>query len=96
MQYSKHSILRYINKPPKIIFWDVDEAIAFILPFGVLCLVNQLFLGCVFGALCYVCLKHIKNRVGICAFSHFVYWYAPTPKGKYKVYIPSYIREYIG
>jgi len=94
--YSSHSILKHINKPSKIIFWDMDEALSFLVPFSLLCVTGKILWGFVVGSLVFWLLKAIKQRVGISSVSHAAYWYLPTPQSRFKIHISSYKREYIG
>lgn len=86
----------YINKPPKIIFWDLDEAMSFLLPLMIFGLLGKFVLGTFLGFSMFYGLKLIKTRVGISTLAHSLYWYFPTPRSRFRIYIPSYKREYIG
>ena len=96
MRYSNNSILKHINKPSKIIFWDLDEALSFLVPFGLLCVTGKVFLGALLGLVVFFTLRFIKQHVGISSISHAAYWYLPTSRGRFRIHIPSYKREYIG
>lgn len=95
MGYSKNSILRYVNNPPKVIFWEVGEALTFILPFAVAALLRKVLLGLIIGVIFFQIYKYIKSRVSS-PIAHALYWYLPTMRGRYKIYVPSFIREFIG
>jgi type IV conjugative transfer system protein TraL len=94
--YSSNSILKHINKPSKIIFWDLDEALSFLVPFGLLCVTGQVLLGTALGFFVFCFLRFIKQQFGIASISHAAYWYLPTAHSRFKVPISSYKREYIG
>ena len=93
---SPHTILKYINKPSKVLLWDLDEALSFLLPFGGLCMMGKFFLGTVLGFCVFQFVKFSKGRGQGISLSHLTYWYLPTPVGRLKVKIESYKREYIG
>lgn len=96
MQYNNHRILQHMNKPPKILFWDLGEALSFFLPCAILLCMDAFFLGVGVGlSLCFL-LRWLKRSVGVSAFVHIAYWYMPTSRRRMRVYIPSYKREYIG
>ena len=95
MSYSKNSILRYINNSPKVLFWDIGEALTFLLPFTVFALLRKTLAGFIIGVMFYQIYKFIRLQVSS-PIAHAIYWYLPTPKGKYRIYIPSFIREFIG
>lgn len=91
---NSHSILKYINRPSKVLLWDLDEALSFLLPFGGLCLEGKFFLGVIVGFCVFQFVKLSKGR-GV-TLVHLTYWYLPTPVGRLKFKIASYKREYIG
>jgi type IV conjugative transfer system protein TraL len=95
MSYTKNSMLRYINKPPKVLFWNIDEAMSFFLPFVLCALLQKTLWGLVLGIIFFQVFKFIKQQTSS-LIAHAFYWYLPTPKGRFRINIPSYIREYIG
>ena len=86
----------YINKPQKVIFWDVDEAVCFLLPLGACSLLGHFVLGVIAGIAVFYALKYLKSKVGISHLAHSLYWILPTARGRQRIYIPSYKREFIG
>ncbi len=95
-RYDSNSFLKYINKPSKIILWDMDEGLSFLIPFALLCAAGKAAIGIVFGLIFFNIVRMLKLRVGISSLSHAIYWYFPTSSNKFVISIPSYKREYIG
>jgi conjugal transfer pilus assembly protein TraL len=84
-------ISRYIDAPPTVLFWEIDEVIVFAscVLFGLL--VDHLFFALILGAVVVKLLMTLKKSRAEGFFMHFLYWHGIM---KLKGYPPSYIREF--
>lgn len=93
---SKNLILDCANKPNKILFLQGDEIMGLFFPLLLFAVMKHFTLGVIVGVgLCCMC-KWLKKKFGASALTRVVYWYFPTPRKRFRIYIPSHIREYIG
>lgn len=94
----QHYIFKSLDNPMRILFWNVDEFLMFVIPF---------FLGIIFGnviisiliiGLVIYLYKKFKKKYRKFYFSHVMYWNLPTQKmkkmGIYKSLPFSHKREY--
>jgi conjugal transfer pilus assembly protein TraL len=97
MNNDHYYIPKYLDEPPRWLFWTMDEAIVLIAPLLLgLIVFNRLILGFVLGVILMVILKKLKGSRGPhFLLSHF-YWYFPFNDKYLKATPPSYIREYLG
>jgi len=96
MEDSRNVILNCANAPNKLLFLEGDEAVSFFVPLLFFIPMKCFFLGAVVGGFCCFFLKWLKRHFGASALVRIMYWYLPTSRGRFRVYIPSYKREYIG
>ena len=89
-------ILRSLDAPSRFAFWTSDEAAVLFLPtfFGLFIQMGKI--GMMISVILYFLLKITKENLGAGSVRHAIYWYFPTYKKSLKVYVPSYIREFIG
>ena len=102
MDTENYMIPRRLDDPPMFLLWEMDEAIAFVMPvLGALALSSSLlmvFVGALLGFLAMQAVARIKANGGKQLFFQSLYWYLPpdTVTKKMKRIPPSAIREYIG
>lgn len=94
MEYSKHAILQHINNPMKILFWEVDEAMSFFIPFVLLCLNSNTGIGFIIGAMAFFIFRKIKGNFSS-TMSQVMYWYLPSVKKNYQCHVKSYVMEWL-
>lgn len=85
-------IARYIDDPPQIFFWEIDEFVVFGACFSLGIMSNaptvMIILGCVLAYL----LQRVKAGRSDGFFLHVLYWHVGMPL---KGCPPSYIRSYV-
>ena len=93
MDLDKHSILQHVNNPAKILFWELDEGLSFLLPFGLLCMTGSPVVGVLVALVTFNVFKWAKVRLegGI---AQLKYWYLPSLKKDYSCYVKSYVVEW--
>lgn len=94
-QYDSNKILHHLDDPNRILIFTIDEAIILFGGFlsGVF-FTNLLLIGISVGS-CFL-IRMFKKRIGVGAYRAFSYWYLPYSKKAYKIFPPSYIREWLG
>lgn len=88
-------LLNRLDQPLRFLGVHKDEAVALILP-----LLGGLFLGWVLCGFCcgiglLSSLRMLKAKNEGASLIHALYWHLPTPRNLLKIYVPSYIREYV-
>jgi conjugal transfer pilus assembly protein TraL len=97
VQKENYIIPRHLDDPPMFFMWDMDEALAFLVPFMFLLLYGMVFVGVVSGLLAMRFFGKIKAMGGKQLAKHILYWYTPAEAWfRLKRTPPSYIREFIG
>lgn len=86
------TICRYIDDPPSVFFWEIDEVMVFGVCFIVGILSNSLLIFFMIGAGCATILQRMKKSQSDGFFMHFLYWHGIL---KLKGCLPSYIRDFI-
>ncbi len=95
MDRDQHYLLNHLDKPTRFLFLTVDEFLAIAVPLFSGIVVGwgtSGFLGSLAG---YSALRILKRRFKGGTIRQAMYWYLPTSRKQMKVYIPSYVREYI-
>ncbi len=88
------AIPRHLDDPPRFLFWDLDEALLFMLALIVGMLMQAFFIGCAVGAVLVVLYGKAKSGRHRAFALHLMYWHLPVGLG-FKRTPPSYIREYL-
>ena len=95
MDHDQHYLLNYLDQPSRFLFFTMDEFIALASPLLTGMILGWMITGFI-GSLCgYGILKFLKSKFKGGTLRHAMYWYLPTSRKQMKVYIPSYVREYI-
>ncbi len=93
MADNSYHVLKTLDNPPRILFWDVYEFLAIAVPFvvgmGVASIAIMLS-----GIPLKILYKKFKKKSPYISFSQRVYWYLPKNK-KLKNIPPSHQREFI-
>ena len=96
MDREHHYLLNYLDQPFRFLFLTVDEALILLVPI----LVGFINMWALTGLLCsvggFLSLRLLKNRFGQGNFRCALYWHFPTSPRQMKLFIPSYLREFIG
>jgi conjugal transfer pilus assembly protein TraL len=85
-------IARYIDDPPEIFFWQVDEFIVFGSCFALGIMANTLAIMTTLGVVMAWLLSRVKAGRSDGFFMHVLYWHAGVPL---KECPPSHIRSFI-
>lgn len=88
------AIPRHLDDPPRFLFWDLDEAILFMLALILGILVDLLFVGAAAGVVLIVAYGRAKSGRHRAFALHLLYWHLPITLG-FRRTPPSCIREYI-
>jgi conjugal transfer pilus assembly protein TraL len=88
------AIPRHLDDPPRFLFWDLDEAILFMLALILGMMVDLLFAGAATGVALVIAYGRAKSGRHRAFALHLMYWYLPVTLG-FRRTPPSYIREYI-
>jgi conjugal transfer pilus assembly protein TraL len=88
------AIPRHLDDPPRFLFWDLDEAILFMLALILGIMVDLLFVGAAIGVTFVVAYGRAKSGRHHAFALHLLYWHLPVTLG-FRRTPPSCIREYI-
>ncbi|MEM2126174.1 MAG: type IV conjugative transfer system protein TraL [Candidatus Methanosuratincola sp.] len=85
-------IQRYLDEPPTLFFWEIDEVIVMAASIFMGIMVGALLSFGIAGVLCAQILRKIKKKSSEGVFVHFLYWHGFfNLKGCPK----SYMREFV-
>jgi len=88
------AIPRHLDDPPRFLFWDLDEAILFMLALILGMMADLIFAGAATGVVLVIAYGKAKSGRHRAFALHLMYWYLPVTLG-FRRTPPSYIREYI-
>ena len=88
------AIPQHLDDPPRFLFWDLDEAILFMLALILGLTVDLLFVGAATGVALVVAYGRAKSGRHRAFALHLMYWHLPVTLG-FRRTPPSWIREYI-
>lgn len=91
-----HTILNYLDLPPRILLWPASEVCFVAGPFLGLTIFGFWGWGVGFSVLAVLLVRFYKKSFGVGRLSGFLYWYLPHSSKAQPVTPPSYIREFIG
>jgi conjugal transfer pilus assembly protein TraL len=94
MTDARLAIPQHLDDPPRFLFWDLDEAMLFMLALIAGMLMQTLFIGIAVGIVLVLLYGKAKSGRHRAFAIHLMYWYLPVGLG-FKRTPPSYIREYI-
>jgi type IV conjugative transfer system protein TraL len=89
-------LLNHLDDPMRFLFFTLDEFFVLAIPLFVGMFIGKMFLGAFCALVLYQVLKGIKKAFKNANFRQLTYWFLPTPKTTFKVYVPSYYREFQG
>lgn len=88
------AIPQHLDDPPRFLFWDLDEAILFMLALILGIMVDLLFVGAATGVALVVAYGRAKSGRHHAFALHLLYWHLPVTLG-FRRTPPSWIREFI-
>lgn len=92
-----HYFPSHLDDQPKIMLWDMDEAMAMIGTIGAGIVLKQVFIFGIVGFFVAYVLARIKAVRGRGFLATLSYWYLPhNAFVQFRRYPPSFIREYLG
>ena len=96
MDRNENYLLNRLDQPLRFLGVNKDEALSFMGPTILGFFMGYIITGIVLGICLLSAYRAIKKRNEGAALIHALYWYLPTFKKSFKIYLPSHIREYIG
>lgn len=88
------AIPQHLDDPPRFLFWDLDEAILFMLALVLGLMVDLVFLGGATGVVLVIAYGKAKSGRHRAYALHLMYWHLPVTLG-FRRTPPSWIREFI-
>jgi conjugal transfer pilus assembly protein TraL len=88
------AIPQHLDDPPRFLFWDLDEAILFMLALVLGLLVDLVFVGGATGVALVLAYGKAKSGRHRAYALHLMYWHLPVTLG-FRRTPPSWVREYI-
>lgn len=88
------AIPQHLDDPPRFLFWDLDEAILFMLALVLGLMVDLVFVGGATGVALVLAYGKAKSGRHRAYALHLMYWYLPVTLG-FRRTPPSWIREFI-
>ena len=96
MTQGENYLLNRLDQPLRFLGVHKDEAFVMLAPFLGGLFMGWALTGFVAGISFLTCLRALKKHNEGAALVHAIYWYLPTSKRSMRIYVPSYIREWIG
>jgi conjugal transfer pilus assembly protein TraL len=91
-----HILLNYLDRPVRFLYFTADEAFSLIGAFLLGGIINRPLSGLLIGMGIALGLNKLKKFNQDCNITQIFYWYMPTSKSAYHIFIPSYLREFLG
>ncbi len=88
------AIPQHLDDPPRFLFWDLDEAILFMLALILGLMVDLVFVGGATGVALVLAYGKAKSGRHRAYALHLMYWHLPVTLG-FRRTPPSWIREFI-
>jgi conjugal transfer pilus assembly protein TraL len=88
------AIPQHLDDPPRFLFWDLDEAILFMLALVLGLMVDLVFVGGATGVALILAYGKAKSGRHRAYALHLMYWHLPVTLG-FRRTPPSWIREFI-
>jgi conjugal transfer pilus assembly protein TraL len=88
------AIPQHLDDPPRFLFWDLDEAILFMLAVVLGLMVDLVFVGGATGVALVLAYGKAKSGRHRAYALHLMYWHLPVTLG-FRRTPPSWIREFI-
>ena len=88
------AIPQHLDDPPRFLFWDLDEAILFMLALILGLMVDLVFFGGATGVALVLAYGKAKSGRHRAYALHLMYWHLPVTLG-FRRTPPSWIREFI-
>ncbi len=74
----KHYVPQTLDDPPKLLFWDMDVAMVFIVMLGFAIMVGQMVIGTIAGLILAAMFARAKSGRSRGYGLHLLYWYSPV------------------
>ena len=96
MSQEKFYIPKHLDDMPKFLLWNVDEALAFIIPLFFGFMLGKGLIGLFVAVLCFHFWKKVKGAGGQNFIKYLIYWNYPKSVLGLVATPDSAIRNYIG
>ena len=91
----KHFVPQTLDDPPRLLFWDMDVAMVFVVVLGFSIMVGQMILGAILGVVLAAWFARSKSGRNRGYGLHLLYWYLPVGLS-FKRVPPSSKRSFLG
>ena len=95
MERIENLLFNRLDQPLRFLGVNKDEAFVLMGPILLGFFMGYVFSGVVLGVSFLVFYRSLKKRNEGSTLLHALYWYLPSSRRSMKLYVPSYIREYI-
>jgi conjugal transfer pilus assembly protein TraL len=90
-------IFQYLDSPTRFLYWRIDEALSFFMPFLIGLVSDHLFIGIFASVFSFRFYRKLTSKFNSGFIKHISYWYLPSISSRYlKKTPPSWTREYLG
>ena len=93
---SEHILLNRLDQPLRFLGINKDEAFTFMGPLMIGFCMGYNTTGLMAAITLLAAYRSFKKRNEGASLLHALYWHFPTSRKSMKLYVPSYIREFIG
>lgn len=95
MDQNENLLLNRLDQPLRFLGINKDEALVMMVPFVGGVYMGWIITGFMLGIGALSGLRTLKKRNEGSSLVHAIYWHLPTRPKSMKLYVPSYVREYI-
>jgi type IV conjugative transfer system protein TraL len=96
MDHSENLLFNRLDQPLRFLGVNKDEAFVLMGPLLMGFFMGYVLSGVLLGISFLSIYRSLKKRNEESALRTAMYWYLPSSRRSMKLYVPSYIREYIG
>lgn len=90
-------IFQHLDSPTRFLYWTIDEAISFFIPFLIGLVSGYVFIGIFASFFSFRFYRKLTSNLNSGFTKHFSYWFLPSISSRYlKKTPPSWTREYLG
>lgn len=96
MSQEKFYIPKHLDDPAKFLLWQIDEAVAFILPLFFGFMIGKGLISLFVAIICFHCWRRVKGVGGKNLIRSLIFWYYPKSILGLKATPESRTRNFIG